>query len=165
MGNGNQLLPHRGVCRSRRRLLRVRVEPDSSSNGKRAFYASEFGCAVNAVGVGVVVAPACKDATPELAVETVRKSACPLVNFESAPVVSLLQVVDGSRGPLFGNQKSDWISCRVLNVDSTPLFLLCYKQASTSNSASAVKRLGLTPEQFWDLQTVAMRLLGIQEPL
>ena len=156
------IAPTREVCRYRRRLLRER-----SHHNRRVFYAAEFGGDLHNVGVGVVVAPACDTATIKKALQCVLKTDEEIngVQMQRARVFPLLRTDNTMMSSLlFGcHGVGSNVYCKVLRpkVEGPPLFILYNND--DQNSVCTVSEAGLDACLFSNLQSTAMKLLGLTE--
>jgi hypothetical protein len=151
----NLLRPHRGVSRARRRLRRART-----LDGRRMFYVSEFGGCLDHGGVGVVVAPACNEATEKLALDTVLKC-------ERTPNCALftkaVRLLKSKTVPQIFQKANSDVVCTVVKVgDDATLFFLCGHSPGL-HSVQSADSFGLDEESFHSLQSTALNLLGLVE--
>tara|TARA_X000001036_G_scaffold437042_1_gene481478 strand:- start:890 stop:1555 length:666 start_codon:yes stop_codon:yes gene_type:complete len=154
--------PMREVCRYRRRLLRCRTH-----DGRRVFYAAEFGGGLHNVGVGVVVAPACDAATVRKVIECVLKTDkeiddLPMQTARAMPLLRTDNTIMSSL--LFGDHGvGSNVCCKIVHpVDKGPPLFLLFNE-DVRNSVCTVSEAGLDASLFSNLQNTTMKLLSLTE--
>ena len=149
--------PHPAVSRALRRLRRLRC-----AGNRRMFHAASFGETIDDFGVGVVVAPACTEASAQQAIDQVLKMSYP-VHLNCASAFPLLETECVFKPPLFGCAGDvKRVMCNVVFLPkSAPLFLLVGNVYCSSVCAASA--LCIDKTQYCHLQTTAMKLLGLTE--